>query len=767
MIKKLLFFFLFSLIQSVSVKAQVDYSDKWEDYFSYVNIKDFQKNGDVIRAIVDNSAFKYNTSTNEITKISSIQGLYNGATTAMHYSSQNSIFIIAYEDGIFELLYDDGTIVKIVDISISDVSPLKSINGIYEYENKIYLSMQFGIVVFDLLKVEFSDTYFIGQNSSTVNISSIVVNNGFIYAASDNGVYIADINSNLSDFENWNLNFSGAFKDLTVFNTDVLVSQDKTISKIVNKSSLELKVTMTESINDFNSDATNLIVGSNSKASIFSNDYSELHTITISSNNINSVFVEAQKVYLGTQKKGLMTTSFSNLSSFEEIHPKGPNSNDIFSISVHDNDLWMVYGGHDNSNLNWSAKKNLGITHYDGSVWTQIASSARDLSDVLIDTDGDNKAYVGSYFNGLVVVDNLEVTDVLTSTNDNVSGFAPFESISLINSSRFDSNGNLWIASSEAKNHELLNKLVDDSVVEQISFSSVVTSSSTADSRVFEIEVDRNDFIWLGTRGEGLLVTNGLSGENNKVAKIGTESSNGNLPSSRVKAVASDRNNNIWIGTPNGLVKFTDVSNVFSGSFDAPKPVVIVENGINEILLGESDVNTILVDGSDNKWFGTSAGGVIKTNPTGLKTLAKFNKENSPLPSDFIKKIKIDEVTGKVYFLTEKGIVSYQSDIAPYGEELTAVYGYPNPAYKHQHQISITGKDGANLPYGTNVKILDAAGNLVFESNTIESQSAIGGKIVWNKKNLSGNKVASGVYIVLLYNENGTQTSSTKIAIIN
>jgi hypothetical protein len=62
---------------------------------------------------------------------------------------------------------------------------------------------------------------------------------------------------------------------------------------------------------------------------------------------------------------------------------------------------------------------------------------------------------------------------------------------------------------------------------------------------------------------------------------------------------------------------------------------------------------------------------------------------------------------------------------------------------------------------------LDVAGNLVFEANTLEGQSSFGGKVVWNKKNLSGNKVASGVYIVLLFNTEGAQTSTTKIAIVN
>ncbi|MGB0892692.1 MAG: hypothetical protein ACPGUU_10090, partial [Flavobacteriaceae bacterium] len=59
------------------------------------------------------------------------------------------------------------------------------------------------------------------------------------------------------------------------------------------------------------------------------------------------------------------------------------------------------------------------------------------------------------------------------------------------------------------------------------------------------------------------------------------------------------------------------------------------------------------------------------------------------------------------------------------------------------------------------------AGNLVYETNVVEGQELQGGKVVWNKTNLAGKKVASGIYIVLLSNDDATETTSTKIAIIN
>ena len=127
----------------------------------------------------------------------------------------------------------------------------------------------------------------------------------------------------------------------------------------------------------------------------------------------------------------------------------------------------------------------------------------------------------------------------------------------------------------------------------------------------------------------------------------------------------------------------------------------------------------------------------------------------------------MDKNSGKAYFATSKGIVAYNSDVAVYGDTLTEVYAYPNPSKKENEFITIDGRNGAHLPKGTNIKILDTAGNLVFETNIREGQESLGGKVVWNKTNLAGRKVASGIYIVLLIDNKKQKTSITKIAIIN
>ena len=268
----------------------------------------------------------------------------------------------------------------------------------------------------------------------------------------------------------------------------------------------------------------------------------------------------------------------------------------------------------------------------------------------------------------------------------------------------------------------------------------------------------------MGSRSDGVIVFN-QNGE--RIRSLTSTITEGSLPNLRVVSLASDADNRIWIGTISGLVVFNNASGVFDADVVDAQPIIFEEDGIAKKLLGDQYVSAIAVDGANNKWFGTSDGGVIYTNPNGQTTIANFSKENSPLPSNRITKITVDKESGKVFFATDKGIVAFNSNVAPFGESLGEVYAYPNPVRKFHNIVTIDGRNGTNLPRGTNVKILDVAGNLVYETNVVEGEQLQGGKVIWDKKNLAGKYVASGIYIVLLANEDASETSITKIAIIN
>ena len=330
-----------------------------------------------------------------------------------------------------------------------------------------------------------------------------------------------------------------------------------------------------------------------------------------------------------------------------------------------------------------------------------------------------------------------------------------------ISGSSFDSQGNLWIA--DALAFKKLKKLTPSGIWSSFDLSSLQTNTAQETNIVV---VDRNNSIWIGTRRNGVYVYN--ENGDRKKALIAAPNS-GNLPDVNVRAIAVDGDNRVWIGTQSGMVVYANASGVYDDTTPNANPVVINgdENGFGERLLGDQTINSIVIDGAENKWFGTENGGVIYTNPNGQRTLANFSMQNSPLPSNKIVKISIDNSTGKVYFATGKGIVAYNSKVSPFGDVLAEVYAYPNPALKNHETITIDGRKGTHLPKGTNVKILDIAGNLVYETNVVEGQELQGGKVVWNKKNLAGNTVVSGIYIVLLSNGDASETAVTKIAIVN
>ncbi|CAI8385152.1 MAG: Uncharacterised protein [Polaribacter sejongensis] len=774
--KKLLL--LSSLFFSLSFSAQTDYSDSWEDFYSYNNVKDFIKVDDVIYALVDNAVFTYDIVTKEINKLSSVQGLTGETTASIYFNKSFQRLIIGYENGLIEVVDNDGSITISSNIVDFNQSGRKRINHFKEFNNKLYVSTPFGIVVYDIEKLEFGDTYFIGNNSSSLEVYQTEVLNGFIYAATDTGVFVADINSNLLiDFNNWEEQFSGRnFPQITLFDNQLFVVEGTKLYHLSGSVLVQVR-NFNEPIKALKSSSSHLSVTLNKSAVILDvilNQVFRFSANTIFDFTLNTSLFESNSVFLGTKEFGILNTNSTQITSFTEYHPEGPLSNDVFSITAQNNSLWAVYGGY--SGTYTPIQRRQGYSHFNGENWINTkfnASLPGDLVAVTIDPNNENKVFISalgvtsninvSPTGGLLVVEN----DIVTQTYNHLnSAFKPI-SISLpninirVSGAVFDNQGNLW-----ATNYETNEELIKFSATEQ--WSSVdLTSIKTSDAAgLNEIFVDRNNSIWIGSRRNGVYIYN--ENGNRKKALIATPNL-GNLPDLNVRTVAVDANNRAWIGTQSGLVMYSNASGVFDDATPNANAVVINgdENGFGERLLGDQTINSIVVDGADNKWFGTDNGGVIYTNPNGQRTLANFSMQNSPLPTNKIVKISVDNSTGKVYFATNKGIVVYNSKVAPFGDVLGAVYAYPNPALKNHQTVTIDGRKGTHLPKGTNIKILDVAGNLVYETNVEEGQELKGGKAVWDKRNLAGNKVASGIYIVLLSSDDASETAVTKIAIVN
>ena len=764
---------LFLLSFTLFSWSQTDFSANWEDFYSYNNVKDFIKVDSKIYAVVDNAVFIYDIITQEVEKLSSVHGLSGKTATSIHFSDVFQRLVIGYKTGLIEIIDADGKITVANDIERLTITGEKDIKHIIEYDNKLYLSTPFAIVVYDIENLQFGDTYFIGNNSTTVVINQIEIFNDIIYAATETGIFTADVNGqNLIDFNNWlqpQGDFLGSFKTIAIFNNQLFTSRANGFYKIDSTTTLQFISFLANTILNLKASEEYITVTTRTIAYIYNMSISQVVIANPTPDFdyiLNAAYAENNTIYLGTTKFGILQRSFSNDIEHFEIHPQGPTSNSIFSITAENNNLWIVYGGYDAAFT--PRNQQFGFSHFNSENWINTpynpAFSARDLVHVTIDPNQENKVYISSWNDGILVVEDDNIQTLLNDQNSGlerlvVSGNPNFFSIR-INGTAFDNQGSLWVANAWVDKR--LKKLSPNGTWSEFDLSSIMTDNVALG--MTELIIDRTGSIWIGTRRNGVLVYN-ETGDRKRA--LVTEVTKGTLPDPHTRSVAVDRNNRIWIGTQKGLVVFSNAGGIFdTDNYDAA-PIIIDDDGIPKKLLGDQPVNTIAIDGADNKWFGTDTGGVLATNPSGRETLFNFNKDNSPLPSNRIFKIKVDNSNGKVFFATDKGIVAFNNNVSPFGDNLGAVYAYPNPVKKEHAFVTIDGRNDTHLPRGTNVKILDASGRLVHETNVVEGQELKGGKVIWNKTNLVGKKVASGIYIVLLTLPDKSETSMTKIAIIN
>jgi hypothetical protein len=266
------------------------------------------------------------------------------------------------------------------------------------------------------------------------------------------------------------------------------------------------------------------------------------------------------------------------------------------------------------------------------------------------------------------------------------------------------------------------------------------------------IDIDKNDTKWTATYGGGVLAFN--EKYNNKFIIINEE--NGNLPNNDVRCVAVDNKNQLWIGTFKGLRILNSVDRFISESSLTTTNIVIQDGDLAQELFYQQVIQDIKVDGANNKWVAIADAGVFQVSANGQKTLRRFTKDNSPLPSNNVLDIEIDEVSGEVFFATDKGLVSFLGSATKGDDDLENVYIYPNPVRpEYSGTVKISG-----LMDKVNLKITDIEGNLVFET------TSSGGTVEWDTTAFGKYKVASGVYMVFVSSSDAAETTVKKIMVI-
>jgi hypothetical protein len=232
----------------------------------------------------------------------------------------------------------------------------------------------------------------------------------------------------------------------------------------------------------------------------------------------------------------------------------------------------------------------------------------------------------------------------------------------------------------------------------------------------------------------------------------------GNLPSNVVNCLAKDKDGVIWLGTLRGIAIVACANYITDCSCEAEQICIDRKDGSGfcDNLLEDEIVNCITVDAGNRKWIGTN-NGLFLVSSDGTKTIHYFNETNSPLLSNVVRCININPDNGDVFIGTEKGICSYRAEATLTTENTEDPYVYPNPVTKdYSGLIAMKG-----IPNNCNVKIVDASGNLVYET------TAVGGQATWDGLLINGQRAATGVYFALCQGTGKKEKAKLKFVLIH
>ena len=790
MLKARLFFifcFTVSLLYTQQNKLSIETNSSaysgWETYFSYNSIPSIAKGVNEIYFASYNSIFSYNIFNSQIEKFDTLNELSGDEISAFYHSENNNLIAIGYSSGFLQIInLNSNSIINIYDILNKPTIPAdkKKINHFYQNGEGLLISTGYGISVYDINAFEFGDTYYIGNFASMLNISSTIVDENYIYASSpDLGIFRANLESNLIDFNSWQAIYTGNIYELLINENNILFYDDFNLMSIKNEEIITLSTLQNEiknvSIND-----SKIIIISDDNCIIYNNDLSQILNLFESETYMtifNDGIIKNNKTYIATDEKGVLVIENSN-NGFSFLKPDGPLENNIFSVETLNNHTWVSFGSY-SEYFNPYPLKFSGVSSYDENLesWFNITkdsipNQAVNLNNISINPFDNNNVFISSFHGGLIEMDNFNFTELYDNNNSGLETLltsdSEYESIR-ISDIEFDENGDLWVLNSRVDN-PLKSFSLDNNSWNSYDFTEIINDGFQDELGFNDIEIDDYGNKWIASLRSGLIGFNNDSG-NIRLRKVFSQDQS-DMPSSYVKSIAVDNNNHLWIGTVQGLRVLYNTSNFFDASVVTTQKIVILEDGIPRELLEQQYITDIEVDGANNKWVGTIGSGVFYFSPNGQQTIYHFTKENSPLPSNNINDISVNSVNGKVYFATDRGLVSFNTGSSSSSENFSNAFVYPNPVRPEFNtqldKIKIKG-----LTENVNIKITDIAGNLVAEAQSnINSRyrnfnlEIDGGTAFWNGKNLRNQNVASGVYILMLSDLESYETKILKLMII-
>lgn len=712
----------------------------WRMHNSYYSIKSVSIGNGVVYGAGDNGVMLFDSQDQSTQTFNKLDGLSGAGISAMAFDTQRSQLLIAYSDGNLDIIQDQQVTNFDRLKNSTTITGSKRLNSISIQGDLAYLAADYGLVVFDLEKLEVKETWRdLGVAGAMMKIMQSTFLGDSMFLATEKGVMAGYLGDNLLDFANWKRfdqgEFSGAIQSIVTFNNSVYAAINNSgIHRYEN--GIWTKESFLQGLNfqSLSVASANFYVSENTNLWKI-NSSNELTSVT--DEQIVQPFMAAEdsngNLWIGDGRNGLVSNASG---SFQSFIPNGPSTSTTTRLKYVSNKFVASQGGPSSS---YQPLRNSGdINSYQDGIWTTTTTALQDVVDV---EELNQKTFRASFGYGVEVIDasgNATLYDESNSPLKNLNAPGRFVNITAIE----PSEDGLWVANYGTSTS--LHVLKSDNTWETFSFLPTASRYPT------DMRVDKYGSVWMvlnPSQGGGIMVFNRAE---NTSAYISDATNAGGLPSKSVRSIAVDRDGYVWVGTDVGVAYFPDPSDVFTPGFNAVKPIYE-----NRFLLRDDRVTAIAVDGGNRKWMGTERG-VWLFGPDGETLIYNFTVENSPLLSNVIRAIEVDPRSGEVFFATDKGLVSFRAEATAGGNTFQSVKIFPNPVTP-----DFTGVVGiSGLATDATVKITDISGKLIWQSQ------ANGGTATWNLQDYTGRKARTGIYLVFAATSDGAESVVGKIAVV-
>lgn len=754
-------------------------SNEWSAITSFNTINSITQDANgVIWGVSDGGLFSF-TGENFEKRLTPVEGMYRLDGRVIYYIDGHDLLIIGYIDGMIDI-YDpvNQTFERIEDIQRVQSFSSRGINSFLFHNDRIYVATEFGIVVYN------PSTFLVAQSLTKIGsfdrgtpVFDMDIDDDTIYMATQQGVAYANLQDNLDLETSWT-NFteseglpSGSVQSVARFN-DKIYASTASVNMVYEDGSWQNNNTYTNHQNityrkDFD---TQLLVAYNQDRIFLTNTENNTQTINLQSSVISDVFYDGQinsMLYASSATLGMGKTDLTNID-FEFIASEGPNLNFFEGMSF--DQSVFISGSTRRSQLNTLFDNAKGYYIAEGEEWRNYNRQNNETLNqgrfrlAFTSTFTDEYYYIGSWGSGIARHhrETGEIS-VFNADNSTLRGWAADDpNFPVISGLETDSEGAVWAVSRFATNPLYVQLPGED---EWINYGKSSAAGST--DEYVGLFVDSRNQKWItlqgtGRSGRGLLVLDTGDPEVTEDSfgiKLTDDINNGNLPNMSVTDIIEDRDGEVWVGTERGIARFIFPQFIISGSQEERRSQWLLNedpDAESPFLLRDINVSTLAVNSANQKWVGTAGEGIWLLNETGSAIIKHFTTENSPLFSNVIRDIAVNEETGEVYISTELGLSIYQDTPTAPVSSMDELKVYPNPFVYDRHNTIFV----ENLSETTTIRVLGVDGTLV---RTLDNR---GGRAEWDGRDARGQQVGSGVYIVIALGAEGSERGTGKVVII-